>query len=149
VDILVPTTADEVSVFLTINPATQHHIPDGLNPQQRCCFAWLHIIIHVKKLHSATCGLLQSVSLGPELYLAPEMMYTSLGLPQAILDVTNGLPVNILKECLCHILLTGTVHKFNLSNSSAVWLMWPCSIPLVNTDIVFVLLTVHCSVWVY
>jgi len=61
-------------------------------------------------LQSATYGLLQSVSLGPELYLAPEMMYTSLGLPQAILDVTNGLPVNILKECLCHILLTGTVH---------------------------------------
>lgn len=61
-------------------------------------------------LQSATCGLLQSVSLGPELYLAPEMMYTCLGLPQAILDVTNGLPVNTLKECLCHILLTGTVH---------------------------------------
>jgi len=50
---------------------------------------------------------LLSVSLGPELYLAPEMMYTSLGLPQAILDVISGLPVNTLKECLCHILLTG------------------------------------------
>jgi hypothetical protein len=51
------------------------------------------------------------VSLGPELYLAPEMMYTSLGLPQAIRDVTDGLPVNILKECLGHILLTGE-HKY-------------------------------------
>lgn len=68
----------------------------------------------MKRLHSATCGLLQSMSLGPELYLAPEMMYTSLGLPQAILDVTNGLPVNILKECLCHILLTGTVRMLNV-----------------------------------
>jgi hypothetical protein len=43
------------------------------------------------------------------------MMYTSLGLPQAILDVTNGLPVDILKECLSHILLTGEhIYRFNL-----------------------------------
>ena len=82
-------------------------------------------------VQSAICGLLQSVSLGPELYLAPEMMYTSLGLPQAILDVTNGLPVNTLKECLCHILLTGTV-QYSLRDR----LMWPCSILQVNTDIV-------------
>ncbi|XP_069680904.1 uncharacterized protein [Periplaneta americana] len=47
------------------------------------------------------------VSLGAELYLAPELMYTSLGLPQVIRDVTDGLPVHVLKECLGHILLTG------------------------------------------
>ncbi|XP_021929844.1 uncharacterized protein LOC110834709 isoform X2 [Zootermopsis nevadensis] len=55
----------------------------------------------------ADCKQFWRVSLGPELYLAPEMMYTSLGLPRAIRDVTDGLPVNVLKECLSHILLTG------------------------------------------
>lgn len=64
-----------------------------------------HITLHVDSY--ADYKQFWRVSLGPELYLAPEMMYTRLGLPQAIRDVTDGLPVNILKECLRHILLTG------------------------------------------
>ncbi|KAH0559060.1 uncharacterized protein LOC123273703 [Cotesia glomerata] len=47
------------------------------------------------------------VSLGPELYVAPEMMYISLGLPQIIKDVTAGLSENTMQDCLSHILLTG------------------------------------------
>lgn len=47
------------------------------------------------------------VSLGSELYVAPELMYTSLGLPQVIRDLTEGLSEPILKDCLSHILLTG------------------------------------------
>ncbi|KAK0162307.1 hypothetical protein PV327_008655 [Microctonus hyperodae] len=50
---------------------------------------------------------LWKVSLGPELYIAPEMMYISLGLPQIIKDVTLGLPEDIMHDCLSHILLTG------------------------------------------
>ncbi|XP_043527377.1 uncharacterized protein LOC122537838 [Frieseomelitta varia] len=47
------------------------------------------------------------VSLGSELYIAPEMMYINLGLPQVIKDVTSGLSEDILHDCLSHILLTG------------------------------------------
>lgn len=50
---------------------------------------------------------LQKVSLGPELYIAPEVMYVHLGLPQVIKEVTEGLPDDIMQDCLSHILLTG------------------------------------------
>lgn len=49
----------------------------------------------------------QRVSLGSELYIAPEMMYISLGLPEVIKEVTSGLPEDIMHDCLSHILLTG------------------------------------------
>ncbi|KAK2578044.1 hypothetical protein KPH14_008461 [Odynerus spinipes] len=49
----------------------------------------------------------QRVSLGSELYIAPEMMYISLGLPEVIKDVTSGLSEDIMHDCLSHILLTG------------------------------------------
>ncbi|XP_066599230.1 uncharacterized protein [Prorops nasuta] len=47
------------------------------------------------------------VSLGSEVYIAPELMYTSLRLPEVIKDVTLGLPKEITQDCLSHILLTG------------------------------------------
>lgn len=45
--------------------------------------------------------------MGPELYIAPEMMYISLGLPQVIKEVTEDLPEEVMQDCLSHILLTG------------------------------------------
>ncbi|XP_067000649.2 uncharacterized protein [Anabrus simplex] len=47
------------------------------------------------------------VSLGEELYLAPELMYASLDLPHLIKDVVLGLPEPIQRDCLSHILITG------------------------------------------
>ena len=47
------------------------------------------------------------VSLGSELYIAPEIMYINLGLPQVIKDITSGLSEEILHNCLSNILLTG------------------------------------------
>ncbi|XP_076245173.1 actin-related protein 6-like isoform X2 [Calliopsis andreniformis] len=47
------------------------------------------------------------VSLGSELYIAPEMMYINLGLPQVIKDITSGLSEELLYDCLSNILLTG------------------------------------------
>ncbi|XP_051165738.1 uncharacterized protein LOC127284381 [Leptopilina boulardi] len=47
------------------------------------------------------------VSLGEELFVAPEMMYVSLNLPQVIKEVTSGLSEEVLQDCLSHILLTG------------------------------------------
>ena len=41
------------------------------------------------------------------MYIAPEMMYVSLCLPQVIKEVTSGLPEEIIHDCLSHILLTG------------------------------------------
>ncbi|XP_076668558.1 uncharacterized protein LOC143369043 isoform X2 [Andrena cerasifolii] len=51
--------------------------------------------------------LLPRVSLGSELYIAPEIMYINLGLPQVIKDITSGLSEEILHNCLSNILLTG------------------------------------------
>ncbi|CAB3367415.1 Hypothetical predicted protein [Cloeon dipterum] len=47
------------------------------------------------------------IKLGNEIYRAPEYMYVQLNLPQVIVDVTIGLPEDILKDCLSHIALTG------------------------------------------
>lgn len=49
----------------------------------------------------------QKVSLGSELYIAPEMMYVSLGLPKVIKEVTSGLSEDTMHDCLSHIMLTG------------------------------------------
>lgn len=49
----------------------------------------------------------ERVSLGSELYIAPEMMYISLGLPEVIKEVTSGLSEDTMHDCLSHILLTG------------------------------------------
>ena len=49
---------------------------------------------------------LQSLSFS-ELYLAPEMMYASLGLPVMVREATKDLPQHLIKDCFSHILITG------------------------------------------
>ncbi|KAI4487431.1 hypothetical protein M0804_005580 [Polistes exclamans] len=49
----------------------------------------------------------QKISLGSELYIAPEMMYVSLGLPKVIKEVTSGLSEDIMHDCFSHIMLYG------------------------------------------
>ena len=51
--------------------------------------------------------LLQKVSLGSELYTAPELMYVSMDLPQVVKEVIEGLSEEIREDCLSRILLTG------------------------------------------
>ncbi|XP_012280608.1 actin-related protein 6-like [Orussus abietinus] len=51
--------------------------------------------------------ILNTISLGSELYMAPEMMYISLGLPQVIQEVTLGLSEELIHDCLSHVLVTG------------------------------------------
>ena len=58
-------------------------------------------------LRCRMCLILQYVSLGAELYIAPELMYTSLGLPQVIRDLLEGLAEEVKKDCLRHIVITG------------------------------------------
>ncbi|XP_014223846.1 uncharacterized protein LOC106650389 [Trichogramma pretiosum] len=55
----------------------------------------------------ANCKRDWRVTLGSELYTAPELMYVSMNLPEAVKEVTKGLPEIVKKECLSHILLTG------------------------------------------
>ena len=43
-----------------------------------------------------------------ELYLAPEMMYASLGLPVMVKEATKDLPQQLIKDCFSNILITGT-----------------------------------------
>lgn len=50
---------------------------------------------------------MQKVSLGSELYTAPELMYASMNLPFVVKEVTKGLPEEIKEDCLSRILLTG------------------------------------------
>lgn len=49
----------------------------------------------------------QRISLGSELYTAPELMYISMDLPEVVKQVTKGLPEEIREDCLTRILLTG------------------------------------------
>ncbi|XP_043502903.1 uncharacterized protein LOC122524618 [Polistes fuscatus] len=59
----------------------------------------------------------QKISLGSELYIAPEMMYVSLELPKVIKEVTSGLSEDIMHDCFSHIMLIGgntSLSGFNL-----------------------------------
>jgi len=47
------------------------------------------------------------INLSSELYLAPEMMYASLDLVNMIVDSTEDLPAQYLKDCFSHILIQG------------------------------------------
>ncbi|KAF4518234.1 hypothetical protein B566_EDAN006915 [Ephemera danica] len=49
----------------------------------------------------------KQISLGNEVFRAPEYMYIQLDLPRVIVEVTQGLPEDQLRECLSHIALTG------------------------------------------
>lgn len=40
-------------------------------------------------------------------YLAPEMMYSSLDLPGMVSEATKDLPKHLIKDCFSHILITG------------------------------------------
>ena len=44
-----------------------------------------------------------------ELYLAPEMMYASLGLPVMVKEATKDLPQQLIKDCFSNILITQTL----------------------------------------
>ena len=47
------------------------------------------------------------VTFSSELFLAPEMMYTSLDLPARVAEATRDLPDHILKDCFSNIFITG------------------------------------------
>ena len=47
------------------------------------------------------------ISLSSELFIAPEMMYTSLDLPSRVAEATRDLPDHILKDCFSNIFITG------------------------------------------
>lgn len=57
--------------------------------------------------------ILEKHSLGPELYLAPELMYASLGLPAMIKDLLEGLHPSVVRDVLAHVLLTGANTELN------------------------------------
>ena len=47
------------------------------------------------------------MNLTHELYLAPEMMYTSLDLAGLVVEATKDLPSHLLKDCFSNILVQG------------------------------------------
>ena len=47
------------------------------------------------------------ITMSSELFLAPEMMYTSLDLPERVAEATKDLPDPVLKDLLSNILITG------------------------------------------
>lgn len=58
----------------------------------------------------------KQISLGNEVYRAPEYMYVLLQLPQLIVELTSGLPQDQLRECLSHIALTGQLITVVIQN---------------------------------
>ena len=46
-------------------------------------------------------------TLSSELFIAPEMMYSSLDLPSRVAEATRDLPDHILKDCFSNIIITG------------------------------------------
>lgn len=56
---------------------------------------------------------LQKLEMGSELYLAPEIMYAEMNLPNMIKKVISGLDENLAKEALSHLLLTGNNTELN------------------------------------
>ena len=51
------------------------------------------------------------ITMSSELFLAPEMMYTSLDLPERVAEATKDLPDPVLKECFSNILITGKLSR--------------------------------------
>ncbi|XP_067124832.1 actin, cytoplasmic-like [Centruroides vittatus] len=56
---------------------------------------------------------LQKLEMGSELYLAPEIMYAEMNLPNMIKQAISGLDENVAKEALSHLLLTGNNTELN------------------------------------
>ena len=52
------------------------------------------------------------INLSSELYLAPEMMYASLDLVGMVVEATQDLPPQYVKDCFSHILVQGNYHIY-------------------------------------
>ncbi|XP_023323078.1 uncharacterized protein LOC111697341 isoform X2 [Eurytemora carolleeae] len=52
-------------------------------------------------------GEFSEITLTSELYMAPEMMYASLDLPNMVVEATRDLPQKFIKDCFSNILITG------------------------------------------
>ena len=57
------------------------------------------------------------VTFSSELFIGPEMMYSSLDLPSRVAEVTRDLPDHILKDCFSNIFITG---KFLRENTTVL-----------------------------
>ena len=53
------------------------------------------------------------VTFSSELFIGPEMMYSSLDLPSRVAEVTRDLPDHILKDCFSNIFITGKFLREN------------------------------------
>ena len=51
------------------------------------------------------------VTFSSELFIGPEMMYSSLDLPARVAEATRDLPDHILKDCVANIFITGKYMK--------------------------------------
>ncbi|XP_071746572.1 actin, macronuclear isoform X1 [Lepeophtheirus salmonis] len=82
---------------LSLNLSRENELKNGK-------FETLHIKSqrdHHKRLE------MTEVTLSSELYLAPEMMYASLNLPQMVSEAARDLPSNYVKDCFSNILISG------------------------------------------
>ena len=75
------------------------------------------------------------VTLSSELYLAPEMMYASLGLPVMVKEATKDLSQHLIKDCFSNILITGgntDLQGFAQRFSSDLRELLPEHAPIIN-----------------
>ncbi|KAJ9599538.1 hypothetical protein L9F63_010010 [Diploptera punctata] len=95
-----------VSLLDSINVKEKCRLSYNINAEQRRKGEARKELIH---LPVTGCKNLNSldVTFGAELFLAPEVMYTHLNLPQVICELIKGMPEPTIRECLRHIVLAG------------------------------------------
>ncbi|XP_076307834.1 uncharacterized protein LOC143223588 isoform X1 [Tachypleus tridentatus] len=71
--------------------------------------------IFVRPKSQAGCDIakLEKVELGAELYLAPEVMYSAMRVPELVQEVLKGLEPSLIQEIMSRILLTGCNTELN------------------------------------
>ncbi|XP_013774085.1 uncharacterized protein LOC106459056 [Limulus polyphemus] len=71
------------------------------------------IFVRPKSQASSDIAKLEKVELGAELYLAPEVMYSAMRVPELVQEVLQGLEPSLVQEILSQILLTGCNTELN------------------------------------
>jgi len=89
----------EQSVSETLHVKSQRE--NSSNPSMSGYYNNPYHMVHHQKLE------MTEITMSSELFVAPEMMYALLDLPERVAEATRDLPDHVLKECFSNILITG------------------------------------------
>jgi len=90
------------------------YLPYNLAVEERKASAAKHsVFVRSHKDADGPPTKLHKVELGSELHLSPEMMYASIDLPELIRRCISGLGIDIVREAVSHVVLTGGNTELN------------------------------------